>query len=144
MFWLKNKKIKFSLRTLNLSPDSRFVYYLWLWHFLVIFNTWSVHLEITCTYLFQFLMYAWQPIPDISFWLINTSEAPMLWLFFNILHWVLWIALFLEVWAMKPGVLCGVRQVIVVQQHYHDKTLQKRLVREIIENTIHVYTLYYI
>ena len=56
-------------------------------------------------------MFLWQPIPDISFWLIDTSEAPLLWLFFHILHWVFWIVLVLEVLAMQPLELIGVRQV---------------------------------
>lgn len=70
----------------------------------------SVYIFATAVVL-QLLMLFWQPIPEISFWILDTSQAPLLWLFFNILHWVFWVVLFLEVLVMQPLELIGVQQV---------------------------------
>ncbi|XP_060561540.1 nurim-like isoform X2 [Ruditapes philippinarum] len=77
----------------GLSPISRTVYVL------------------TSALMLQLLMYLWQPIPEVHFWVIDISESPFLALFFTVLHFVLWIVFFLQVLVYEPLHLIGLRQV---------------------------------
>ncbi|KAL4225380.1 hypothetical protein ACF0H5_016069 [Mactra antiquata] len=59
------------------------------------------------------MMYLWQPITEVSVWMIDLFDRTWLWLFFTILHISLWFLLFLQVLVMEPLHLIGIKQVYI-------------------------------
>ncbi|XP_045174749.1 nurim-like isoform X1 [Mercenaria mercenaria] len=67
----------------------------------------------------QLLMYLWEPITEVHFWVIDISDSPLLAFFFTVLHVVLWIIFFIQVLIYEPLHLIGLKQV-----YHHIKNLQ--------------------
>ncbi|XP_045174750.1 nurim homolog isoform X2 [Mercenaria mercenaria] len=60
----------------------------------------------------QLLMYLWEPITEVHFWVIDISDSPLLAFFFTVLHVVLWIIFFIQVLIYEPLHLIGLKQFI--------------------------------
>lgn len=56
-------------------------------------------------------MYFWQRI-GISLWSIKTDDAPLISLFFTLLHIFCWIIFFLESTLTEPLYMIGIKQVL--------------------------------
>ncbi|KAK3583300.1 hypothetical protein CHS0354_011191 [Potamilus streckersoni] len=59
----------------------------------------------------KFVMNYWEPIPELSLWFIDTRQSPLLWLFFTLVHAIIWSILVLECLMLEPLHLLGIKQV---------------------------------
>ncbi|XP_054724899.1 nurim homolog [Uloborus diversus] len=73
----------------------------------------------------QVVMYFWQPVQSCTLWQIPTSNHPLAWWFFTLVHTISWLIIYSGCYIMDLTELLGIKQVYHHFQHWPKPLCQK-------------------
>ena len=66
---------------------------------------------LATSFMLQWIMSRWDTLPGPALWLIDTSERPLLWAFFLLIHAACWLTVYGAALIMDFAELMGIKQV---------------------------------